>query len=331
MKWIVIGVCIVSILVFVVDIQRKSTAASFTEGSIKPSLVRDDAARILKTYSSQDAYQRFTAIYDQFDFNIQHTVAHIFGETLFEIVGNEGISYCDSSFSFGCYHGFFTRSVSSEGLTIITALDEGCGTIVGGNQSACRHGIGHGILEYLGTDHLTEALAVCLKTTQPDPVAGCTSGVFMEYNVPLITNDQGEFIASPRSLGSDPYTPCGDVETQFKASCYFELPQWWEQVYNQDVRTIGRLCSQIPEKDYVRQCFVGYGRIVAPSAEYNPKITRSRCEEIESREGSYLCRASAAWSIALNGGGYNDARQVCEESVAGYGFSCPIDAQEKNL
>ena len=148
----------------------------------------------------------------------------------------------------------------------------------------------------------------------------------MEYNVPLVSNEHGEFSAAPRILSDSPYEPCGEVENQFKSSCYFELPQWWEQVYNKAHRKIGELCENLPEKNYVRECFTGYGKVVAPSAQYDPVLTRRHCEEIDSVEGEYFCRASAAWSIFLDGGGIDDSIEVCDKSIPEHSFGCPSDA-----
>ncbi|XKT74464.1 MAG: hypothetical protein ACJKTH_03855 [Patescibacteria group bacterium UBA2163] len=293
---------------------------------VDPAQVRTRITDLLSTQGPQKAYARFVTDYQHADFGTQHNAAHIFGEELLVSEGIEGVRYCDPQFAFGCYHGFFTNAVSFEGISSITKLDEACSAVTYGDPSACRHGIGHGLVEYFGGGQLAKALELCKKTTQPNPIAGCTGGVFMEYNTPLRYSDEGVFFTEPRPLNPEnPYAPCDTVAVEFRDSCYHELPQWWGQVYNYDFEKIGALCAGSPLESYVRNCYHGLGGVVAPSVNFDPYKVNEGCGLMPTEKGRYLCRASAAWSVMFDGAGYEDAALVCSESISEYYSPCPTE------
>src|SRR3989338_2641211 len=132
------------------------------------------------------AYGEFKEAYEAQDSKFQHLAAHVMGSLLYEKEGLAGLGICDATFAFGCYHSFFGSAVSKEGIGAIKDFDRICMEKFGPWGTGCPHGIGHGILEYMGHEKLDEALAACAHTTQKHPLLGCTSGVFMEYNFPVL-------------------------------------------------------------------------------------------------------------------------------------------------
>lgn len=287
---------------------------------------RDHWEQELEAKPADGVYQSFKNRNTQAKFETQHFAAHVFGEVLYDRFNLEGINVCDQSFNFGCYHGFFGIAVATQGISIIKNLDTICGKLPNEDTAACRHGIGHGILENLGSEKLSDALQECLKTTQPNPFAGCTSGVFMEFNIPIRFYD-GQFHSVPRELNqADPFEPCNNVDEQFRESCYHELPQWWSQVMGQDYRTLGEMCASVTVQNYSRACFIGIGTIVAPNADFEPYNTLYGCNRIRDERGAYLCRASAAWHVSRFGEGIESSRIVCGETKPEFDFSCQIDS-----
>ncbi len=256
------------------------------------NLLRDEIRTSIKKLGGEGAYASLKSSAIVNESSVQHTTAHIFGESLYAEKGKNGVSVCDSEFDFGCYHGFFTAAVKKEGLSVVLPLDVVCQTTV--EPSACQHGLGHGILEYMGHKKLDEALLICTRTNQPDPVAGCTSGVFMEYNVPLMKSDFGyEVVARP--LGKDPFVPCTDVAERFKTSCYHELGQWWYQVYSGQFERMGILCDSVKPEEERRTCFLGIGKTIGPAAGYEREETIEICNKMpESARDT--CFSGAAWN-----------------------------------
>ena len=65
------------------------------------------------------AYEEFKKEYErESSLEVQHMGAHILGELLREELNIEGIKICDDSFQFGCYHSFFGKAISEQGVSV---------------------------------------------------------------------------------------------------------------------------------------------------------------------------------------------------------------------
>ncbi|MCH7883575.1 hypothetical protein IIA95_04175 [Patescibacteria group bacterium] len=245
---------------------------------------------------TERAYEEFKKMYASDRFKIQHTMAHVMGELLYEKKGIEGLTTCDSSFAFGCYHSFFGRAISEEGMDAIPKLDKACVKKYGPGGTGCLHGIGHGIIEYLGHDKLVTALEACRLTTQVNPLFGCTSGVFMEHNIPIIISAEKIQSKIREPNNENPYEPCNTiVPKEFRKSCYFEIGLWWKHVLDADFEKLGMLCKKIPEAEYRELCYLGVGTVVAPTSNFEAEKAIRLCEEMPDPRPILLCRAGASW------------------------------------
>src|SRR3989344_4330329 len=166
----------------------------------------------------EKTYRQFKSEYKDIHFGSQHTAAHIIGELIYEKAGIKGIIFCDATFAFGCYHSFFGNALANSGPDVIPEIDKSCIDKFGPFGTGCQHGIGHGLMEYFGHENLLAALDACSVTFQKNPLFGCTSGVFMEYNVPIIiTLDDAS--TRPRMLDkSIPYDPCPGLPSKYQES-----------------------------------------------------------------------------------------------------------------
>lgn len=290
--------------------------------AFEPSEARADIQHALQREGREAAYESFKRAYVNVSFDTQHNAAHIFGESLYEAYGIDGVRTCGSEFNFGCYHGFFTRAVAAEGLPVIGELDRACDASL--RPTACQHGIGHGILEYMGHTRLTDALIACNRTNQPDPLAGCTSGVFMEYNVPL-SEDAGSFSVQSRPLDNpaEPYHPCTELSEEFRLSCFHELPQWWAQVYGRDFAKLGAFCAEAPFPDADRACFNGLGNIIASFGDYQAPVVAEMCGQIANPKGREECLINAAWSAYLERNDPKGADAICAGLPENLQAQCP--------
>lgn len=274
------------------------------------SEVRAAMVALIKEAGPEKAYQAFLASYASLPVDEQHNAAHLFGESLYEAVGTKAISACDSSFNFGCYHGFFPKAIQQEGSAVIPVLDDACKNAL--RSSACQHGIGHGILEYLGHDKLVDALELCGRTDDSNG-PGCISGVFMEYNVPLQVMGDGTYKVAPRTFdATKPYVPCEDVPDIYKEACYQALPQWWRQTPVHDNATVDSLCSSLTEPTYRTRCLEGLGNVVASDMKYVAKDIVAACRSLSSSESVQVCIASSAWACSKNTNTPSCGEAICE-------------------
>jgi len=291
----VIAVTVVVTVVFFAFLFENKNHPNFD--IFKPVEERDYWVEEIKTKGPTNAYQAFLSLNAKRPFGIQHDAAHVIGEALYIALGAKGVAVCDQAFSFGCYHGLFSFAISEHGTELVPLLDGECQKLKS-DQGACQHGIGHGILQYFGYDRLNEALKACGLAERIDEISGCPSGVFMEYNVPLVEGQDGFSEVVPRSFQEgNPYEPCGTVPNEFRASCYYELPQWWQRSFQDDYAVIGRLCAEIPDDEYIRGCFVKTGDLIAHNGQENLDIVKELCSKMPTSYGEGACLFSAAQTL----------------------------------
>ena len=239
--------------------------------------------------------------------NRQHFSAHAMGAAVYAQLGLPGIAVCDQRFAFGCYHGFTSRAIAEGGEQAITTLNTTCRDTFGIEAfnlvSMCQHGLGHGILEYVGYQHLTQALSMCASLVdQPAPRVGCTSGVFMEYFTPLAQVNGGMEPALRPFDTDNPFDPCPSVPEAFQQSCYFELGQALRQTEGSQYLSVCAQLSGVPRTN----CFLGVGTDMARIPD--PADVVARCE-VAAPEDALFCRAGAAWGYS--GDGSERSKTVC--------------------
>lgn len=301
---------------------RGDTSLNSSRGNIDAQKEKIKWSKRIDQIGAGDAYKEFKDAYAASNFGIQHTAAHIFGSLLYEKVGLEGITICDSTFAFGCFHSFFGTILADKGLEVIKALDRSCIEKYGPLGTGCQHGIGHGLMEYMGHNNLVKALDACGYTTQKIRKFGCTSGVFMEYNVPL-TLGSVEAVTQPREFDlRRPYSPCPDVPDKFQESCYYELGQWWDKIFNSDYVKLGRLCDGVDNRVNRESCFLGVGNVAAPSSEYIVGETINKCRKMPNKRGELICRAGASWSFFASPEYKRLAPDVCKGLMPDNQFTC---------
>ena len=271
-------------------------SAQYSDAHILTSKGREAWSRHVDEAGVEIAYENFKREYKSGKFRRTHFAAHAFGELIYERTGAKGVAICDTTFSFACYHSFFVANIKNNGLAIIPDLEEGCIEKFGPLEVDCVHGIGHGLLQYIGHDEAIAALNECAKLSWQKPLRGCQSGVFMEHNFPTLIDSTGA-VSSIREFDiSSPYFPCTEVPERFRQACYFEIVDWWYKS-GVDFKKIGELCGAIENKKEEGACYLGAGDVAAPQSDYDPALALSYCKEMGNSEGELFCRAGASWGF----------------------------------
>jgi len=247
-----------------------------------------------KIKNPREAYKEFINVNAEAPQDRKHFAAHVMGELLYTEGGVDNLVVCDATFDFGCYHGFFGRAISESGIEGIEKLDAVCVEAFGPLGTGCQHGMGHGIMEYVGKNDVTSALALCARTTQLVPLLGCTSGVFMEYNTPLANTSDGQLPSERVFDPKNPHTPCPSVTEEYKASCYYELGQWIDRPLRGDSNSMQEVCSSLDASDR-KHCYLGIGAKIAHTEKYDPDRAKKRCASF-ALDDETACRAGVSWS-----------------------------------
>lgn len=256
-------------------------------------------------YGGDKAYRVAKKDVSSKSYSLAHNYLHLFGEVLYEVERERGFGACDNTASFACFHGFFARAVASEGLFAAEKLSDECKKIFQKNSISCEHGIGHGILEFLGQSRLADALETC-ERMQKEPLLGCMGGVFMEYNFPADIS-----VSEVRQFGGDPYYPCDDLPQKYALACFYEITQWWEKVFGTDYKKMGGLCGRVEGDREKEFCFLGVGSMTAISTNYQKEEAEEFCRKMPARDYEVLCRAGALWGFYANPAIGKNAASFC--------------------
>ncbi len=321
MKRILLVILIPFLILEVVSLMSGMQA----EESRLPTLRGDRAfwTKRIGQIGADAAYAELKKKYDHDQHGRRHTMTHLFGELLFRTHGVLGVTVCDNANEFGCFHGFFSTAVREKGESIVHRLDEACLEKYGSTDHGCQHGIGHGVLEYFGSDRLTEALTLCSTLSWKGDIGGCGGGVFMEYNMPtLIDEDEVSTGLRPMKEG-EPYEPCDSLPAKFFHNCLYNQVQWWGQIYDHDFGMLGSLCAERKDTEEQQVCFRGIGQIAAPTANYNAAKAIENCNHLPTEEAITLCRQQASWSTYASFPSIDQAPLVCEGMADEALKNCP--------
>lgn len=244
------------------------------------------------------AYDRMVRRYAGIPESEAHEYAHVFGAKLFKTEGVGGLGACGSAYGWGCYHSHIDRSISSLGLAVLDPLNDVCESLPKADIQQCQHGLGHGILSYLGTEKLFDALQYCENIA--DPMYGCVSGVFMD----LLNGNMHDKRPPLPYTDSARFWPCTEVGETFKAVCYRRLPQWWWSAViessEEPPRTLEQYCRAVPEKPFQNACFLGVGYFYALKSQLDAEATRIECAQLEHSTDRQSCMYGAALSLFQN-------------------------------
>lgn len=273
----------------------------------------------------KDAYQEMILRGNSMTTSQSHVMAHSFGEALFQAEGVEGFAVCGPNFVYGCYHQFIGTAIAALGFPAIDRFRAACASKSLFEIFPCLHGLGHGILGYLGYSlgDLKEALTLCKASNFGEEGSGCIDGVFMEFNIHELTAyTSGKIV--PRTFSPDSaYSPCFQIENTYRAQCVYELPNWWVASMPAPGDIEGRFaqagtyCAQMEDEALARVCFSGLGHIAPPLSDVSPEVTLALCTaaapaSLGARE-SCLLAAVARFKIE----GFKKYESLCHT----FGFS----------
>lgn len=265
----------------------------------------------LQTEEPAEVYGDVLSKYKNSSANNQHAVAHIFGEVLYKSKGLSGITVCDGSFAFGCFHGFMVNALAEEGLGSIQELDRMCNEKFGKYNLGCQHGLGHGIAEYYGSSKLNQALDTCATLSWKHQLMGCSGGVFMEYIMPTEGNNNPGSVRINPLKANAPYLPCTQVQSKYKLECFYNLGNYFYNALNGDTHKGLDLCGKILDSEYRKTCLMGLGNAIISNTR-DVSTTIKSCQLANNPMAEINCRSGAAWILYSNVSSRSEARSLCE-------------------
>lgn len=238
---------------------------------------------------AEKAYAMFKRATAQYPPKRQHEAAHAIGVALYNREGVRGVAVCDSAFKSGCYHGFFGKALSMQGMGAIAEFDRACRERHGASYSPCQHGIGHGSMYAIGEEDLAAGMATC-EPIQDGPLHGCFGGVVMEYNTRVMIDPSGSALRSVQN--GDIYWPCAEIPARFQPACYYGLPQWWNAMGKESVL----LCGAVEHIENRQACFYGLGNEAGGSSRSALVAVQEVCDGAPTFADMIDCRQGVLWT-----------------------------------
>lgn len=258
--------------------------------------IREDSPEIISTrwmgyltkYGGQKGYKLAMEDIESANPGNRHQLMHMLGAALYTSSGIDGIKNCDFSHEFGCIHGFVSQALTAKGTGIIKDLDKACVKYFGDDATVCHHGMGHGILAYLGYDKLQESLSECENVTPGVYDRGCVSGVFMEYNFRTFP-DKSHTSTLRRFDQLAPDVPCNILPSKYGPACYLSQAEWWMSVLDRDFIKVLSLCKKLQSETDKTFCVKGISNTISSSINFDPAKYQNQCEVLKEDWAIEIC------------------------------------------
>ena len=243
-----------------------------------------------------------------------HNAAHFVGGLIYKKEGLAGLSVCDTTFAFGCYHGF-TEGAFQNNLDALTTIANSCqklGPISSGPWSSCIHGIGHGVASYHNSTDLAPALVTC--NVLAAGATFCHDGVFMEFA-----------ISAPDSFyqKNNPLHPCPSLPETYQSACGRNILAAAGKRFNTPPLVAAKACLAA-KASFTASCLDTFGFMAASLARQDGARITARCQELQNGPATSQCAGAAAGELVFQN--YPDwqrqAPRVCEALPASDQPSC---------
>ncbi len=241
----------------------------------------------------ESAYQELAQATKAYSDDERHFAEHVFGEALYAHLGLSGLSLCDAEFSSGCYHSGFAKAIVEfgieEGVKRAAAL---CAQKTNPTaRTTCEHGIGHGLLAYIGYEERDIALALEACDAIPQTEPWCHGGVFMEYNLRTLLPDM-----PTREVSAGFVEPCEKFSGRNLEACVFIQPIWWHVLEREKrpddtarehekialLSAAGAHCEEFSPPS-LETCYRGFGAVLRAS-KLTPTETGKICDLLSPDE-----------------------------------------------
>ena len=240
----------------------------------------------------------------------EHELIHIVGEVAFLDFGYEGLDFCDSLFSFGCYHGVVLEAVRQHGHDeeVFQNLARGCLDLPHSKTTitACIHGIGHGVM-VVGAYDLLASYQNCDKMfVDSENLFFCYDGVSME-NVMRRFEQEGsiDYLTS-----EDPFYPCNTVPQKYQSACVREHIFHARRVfYEKDTEKTAEYCLYFTEEKTRSVCFSALGNVLNQEFFGSPKIVIEECRKVGKYSDLCITKAASQYGFASQ---FSLATILCE-------------------
>jgi len=224
-------------------------------------------------------------LYDENNYSCHHEGHHL-GMWLYDYTSNlkEALNHttilCGGSVYHGIFQSFFggyqfVHNTDKNQIVITQLCPIGQENVTWLHERDCIHGIGHGLVK-LYNFNTTAAVDRCNEFIHLWAQSACSRGVFLENTDYFLETGKGNFDKN------DIYYPCNRTVENFAPQCYYYYPEYNSERNNftlgYNLTDIFAQCDNISLGKFVKYCYQGIGRMLAPFAYTNPEPSIAACD-----------------------------------------------------
>jgi hypothetical protein len=226
----------------------------------------------------------------------------------------------------GYYHGVMEEVALKNGYDyIVKNVNSICKPIAAKGEYSfyhynCVHGLGHGMM-FVKDGDLFASLKACDPITNSWERSSCYGGVFMQNVMNEQTPDADVKTGSKYLKADQPMYPCTDVDQQYKEQCYLMQTSYALQTVSYDFSKVFSLCGQV-DTEFKDTCYTSLGRDASGNSISNVDTTRTTCLLGPSQEAQKYCIQGAAMDFVSYFHSDVQAKQLCDSLPASLSADC---------
>lgn len=228
-----------------------------TKGKIDPAVFQNhDFQKFNKFAKENGAELSYQILKKQFPNNepAAHDFAHVVGLVAYEQKGPQGLSICDTSYNYGCSHGFIEGFIIKKGVEALGEIETSCISLGQIHAPSCLHGIGHGLM-INSSYNIDPALKDCDRLQESSKIY-CWDGAFMEKVIGSMRAQTDQ----PKVTAQNLDEPCKSIAKIYQNQCYRNQVTVWLSFFNNDSKKVIDHCNE-QEKEFQQTCTESIGLV----------------------------------------------------------------------
>lgn len=235
---------------------------------------------------------------------IAHNFAHIVGFEALRQDGISGLEICDTSYNYGCHHGFVEVYLKKFGVESVKDIENSCKKLGPVHTPSCIHGIGHGVM-VVDTYDIKKALWDCDLLDEQSRIF-CWDGAFMERVTGSMLGDDFKLEIDDSNLDE----PCISIEEKYQEQCFRNQVTVWYKFFENSIGKVASRCSQTKES-YQKTCFESIGLMNVMVTVGDPQRIINNCLTLNN-DALDFCFIGSLKEFLFEGKSPQIAKSFCE-------------------
>jgi len=326
---IVIGIVVISSLIYFFYDQEKITVKSYAEQITSKchtdvDCTIDALKNVAENEDKKTLLTIFTDIVSHYEQSLPncHHKAHHLGKVLYTFIDDLplALSYADQTCSGAVYHAVVETFFEMQYLDDVDPEDIDITVICPTNPEnsyalerwQCLHGVGHGLSKIYDHDVFL-AVKRCEEFESGLEQVSCFKGTFMENIIQYKKIGDGTF------SNDDIMFPCNTVDAKYAPACYHYHTNYLFKQKGGSISQTFNECDKVVPEEFVKYCYYGMGRHLSIQVFDNMEISIRVCKMGSSEYHSYCFAGMVMALVNIRGidQGFEFCKIIPEENKEG--------------